>query len=118
MSDTLRSPELSKKYKDFRANNSFDAACALCAKVAIQTFNHWKIISNDFPYDRIADVHEMIVPLRHVKDSELTPEEIEEYKKIKEERLQEYDYILEATHKTKSIPGHFHLHLIIGKEIV
>lgn len=118
MAGDLRSEECSQRYKECRASNPFGGACALCAKTSTKTFAYWKIVPNDFPYDRIADVHEMIVPLRHVTENELSQEELAEYKIIKQEHLQEYDYILEGTHKTKSIPEHFHLHLIVGKEVV
>jgi hypothetical protein len=57
----------------------------------------------------------MIVPLRHVGEDELSEEEKAELLAIKKSYINEhYDYSLEAT--GKSIPNHFHLHLIVTKE--
>lgn len=91
----------------------------LCEKVALpgKQFEHWKIVVNDFPYDTIAARHDMIVPILHVVEPELTAEEWKELLRLKETILSdEYDYLLEATHKGKSIPAHFHLHLVTAKE--
>ncbi len=73
-------------------------------------------MGNDFPYDLIAQTHHMLVSNRHVTEPELSGEELDEFKKIKESVIhKEYDYLIEATHNKKSIPGHFHIHLIIAK---
>ncbi len=67
-----------------------------------------------FPYDRIASSHDMLVPNRHVKEAELTPEELREFVELKNAVLNgRYDYFLESTDRTKSVPGHFHVHLIV-----
>ena len=116
MSDAFRTRETSEKYRALRSSGTMDSGCALCEASPIKAFNHWKIIGNNFPYDLIAETHHMIVPLRHVKETEITEEEWAEYQQIKEKDLQEYGYIIEATNRTKSIPAHFHLHLITSKE--
>lgn len=73
---------------------------------------------NAFPYDKIATSHDMVVPLRHVPEAELTPEERKELVEIKHEYVNaNYEYILEPTHKKKSIPAHFHLHLVVLKDL-
>lgn len=115
MGGTLRTQEGENKYKEYRENGGLNEKCVLCSKSAIEAFTYWKVISNDFPYDFIAKTHMMIVPLRHIKEEFLTEEEKSEFQKIKENYIQEYDYIIEATYKAKSIPEHFHLHLIICK---
>lgn len=114
---TLRSAEAQKKYSDYRKSLPSDAACPLCEESAIKDFVHWRIITNNFPYDNVAEVHHMIVPRRHVTETELTAEEMQELLAIKHDFInhQEYDWIIEATTKKKSIPAHFHLHLIVGK---
>lgn len=94
-----------------------DSGCALCAKTAIKTFTYWKLIPNEFPYDLIASTHEMLVPLRHSTEQDLNADELQEFQSIKATDLQTYDYLVEATMKTKSIPQHFHLHLLIGKPL-
>ena len=47
------------------------------------SFGYWKIVTNAFPYDLIAGRHDMILPLRHVTENELTEEELVELKEIK-----------------------------------
>ena len=90
--------------------------CPLCSGEALTTFVHWKIMKNAFPYDGIARVHDMLVPLRHITEAELTKEQHQELFDIKHTYLNEkYEYIMEATNSVKSIPGHFHLHLIVTK---
>lgn len=106
---------MTKKYDDYRAHGALQGSCVLCEKVPLHKFVHWKIISNDFPYDLIAEVHEMIVPIRHSIEEGLTQEERDEFFEIKQGYLQKYGYIIEATRTVKSIPEHFHLHLIIEK---
>lgn len=59
----------------------------------------------------------MLVPVRHAREDELTAEEVLELGTVKAGFINdEYDYILEATNKTKTIPSHFHLHLVLGAE--
>lgn len=112
----LRTPESVQKYRAHIEQNAGSTACALCEKTALQSFTHWKIVDNDFPYDQIAKVHHMVVPRRHITEQELTTEELKELVDIKHGHVNEtYDWIIEATHRNKSIQGHFHLHLIIGK---
>jgi hypothetical protein len=114
---TLRTPEAEHLYRAYRASLDPDAPCALCTKApAIQSFRHWKIAENSFPYDRIAEKHDLLMPIRHVTEAELTNEEIQELSEIKNTAIDEYNWILEPTHNNKSIPGHFHLHLIVGKK--
>lgn len=90
--------------------------CKLCAAPQSKIFTHWAIIPNKFPYDRIAARHDMIVPKRCVTEEKITTEEWAEFKMIKETLIQhEYDFLMEATVLKKSIPGHFHLHLVVVK---
>jgi hypothetical protein len=58
----------------------------------------------------------MLVPIRHTTEADLTVNEIMELAGIKSQIIaEEYDWIIEPTPKNKSIPDHFHLHLIVGK---
>lgn len=107
---------MKNKYKDYLKNHPSDGSCPLCSKEAIRTFKHWKITDNAFPYDLIASKHRMVVPNRHVPEEELSGDELNELAKIKREFIDsDFDYIIEATTKNKSVPEHFHLHLIVGK---
>src|SRR3990167_824040 len=113
----LRTPEQQAKYDEYIAEGNLDKGCGLCERRSLRDFGRWRIIDNIFPYDRIAKVHHMIIPKRHVKEADLTYEELEELRQIKEEHLQgDYDLIIEATHRTRSIPGHFHIHLVVFKD--
>jgi hypothetical protein len=114
---TLRTAETQKKYRELIDAGGLKEGCALCTAPAVKTFTYWKVVNNTFPYDKVAKVHHMVLPLRHASETELTPEEWEEYQTIKNEYVQnEYEYIIEPTQKMKSIPAHFHIHLIIAKE--
>ncbi|MEK7600510.1 MAG: hypothetical protein AAB463_00930 [Patescibacteria group bacterium] len=111
---TFRLPESEKAYRNAIAQGALAGACPLCAKEAIKTFTHWRLIVNDFPYDKIARVHHMLIPKRCVPEGSLTSEEREELLTLKSGEINEgYEYIIEALHNKKSIPGHFHLHCVI-----
>ena len=110
---TLRTAASQKKYDTYLVQNNFGGNCPLCTKKSLQAFNYWRIVQNDFPYDLFASVHHMIVPYRHVQEHDLTNKEKKEYHKIKKEFVNtNYEYIIEATNLKKSIPAHFHIHLI------
>ncbi len=114
---TLRTQESNKIYTDYLQNNRHPDMCELCSSEPVKEFLFWKIIQNDFPYDRIAKVHHMIVPKRHVSETQLNSEEMAEIGNIKKDYINNnYQYIIEATQKNKSVPEHFHLHLIIAKD--
>jgi len=113
----LRTEETYQKYQDLIAAGGLKGPCALCGGEAIKEFEHWKIMVNAYPYDRIAKLHHMILPKRHASEGEITQEEWYEYGKIKKEYLHnEYQFLIEATNKTKSIPTHFHVHLVVLKD--
>ena len=114
--DLLRSNEMAAKYKAAISNGALEGECILCKKDSIAEFEHWRIIINDFPYDRIAKVHHMVIPKRHVSEDSISFEEWNELALLKGGYISDnYDYIIEAAHRNKSIPGHFHLHLIAVK---
>ena len=80
---SLRTPEMDQKYRDFVAGGGLDHECRLCAPTPLKTFTYWKIIKNNFPYDRIARVHDMLVPIRHTREQELSDAELDELSQIK-----------------------------------
>lgn len=115
----LRSEETIKRYRELLSARVSDAPCMLCGKASLKEFTHWRVTTNDFPYDKIAEVHHMLMPHRHVLELELTEEEWGELIEIKESYVNErYDIILEAPKRNKSAPEHFHLHLIVIKELL
>ncbi len=113
---SLRTPKGKKAYQEYMAATPVTDACALCKKSAIRAFKLWKITENLFPYDLIAKTHHMLMPIRHTEEAGLTADEIMELSGIKNLLINEdYDWIIEATPKNKSIPNHFHVHLVVGK---
>ena len=114
---SFRSPENKKRYDEYSAALPAGPACLLCEKPSLKEFTHWRIVENIFPYDLVAKVSHMIIPSQHKTESDLTDVEEQEFKDIKINYLQnQYDYILENTHKNKSLPHHFHLHILVGKD--
>lgn len=112
----LRSDEAQKIYSAYRKNLPPNAPCPLCEEKSIQDFEFWRVITNNFPYDTIAKTHHMLVPRRHVDEQSLSSEELAELIKIKHGMFHnEYDWFIEAAMKNKSIPAHYHLHLIVAK---
>ncbi len=116
MSKTLRSPEGKERYKEHMRSHPSSDECFLCVAKSLKDFQFWKVTENNFPYDQIASVHHMLTPFRHVAEEKLNDEEIKELQTIKKSFIDpEYDWIIEATLKNKTIPDHFHIHLIVGK---
>lgn len=112
----LRTKKSQAVYEAYKAAGHL-ATCKLCEATPLQTFKYWVIIGNAFPYDRIAATHDMIVPKRHVAEEGVSQEEWREYATIKNEVLHTtYEFMIEATHRKKSIPGHFHIHLLTVKD--
>lgn len=113
---SLRTPEGKHAYQEYLKDSALCDSCALCEKSALRTFKLWKIVNNSFPYDLIAKEHHMLMPLRHTTEADLTVDEIMELSGIKNHAIeQDYDWIIEPMPKNKSIPDHFHLHLLVGK---
>ncbi len=111
---SLRTTEGEHAYRQHRAGLSPDEPCPLCYNAPATTmFTYWKIAENLFPYGRVAQKHDMLLPLRHVTEVELTKEELQELLEIKNNSIADYSAIFESTHDNKSIPNHFHLHLVI-----
>lgn len=113
----FRSKETEDLYEAQKQNGHLDGACVLCSALPLQEFTHWKLINNKFPYDRICKVHHMVVPKRHIIEMELTGEEKSELLELKHTVLNDgYTFIVEPLPQHKSIPTHFHLHLLIPKD--
>jgi diadenosine tetraphosphate (Ap4A) HIT family hydrolase len=112
---TLRTTETEEAYTRAKAAGALEKGCPLCdEREAIAEFEHWRMVPNLYPYDRIAKVHHMLVSRRHATDAELTEEEQKEFDTIKEEYAQtHYNFMIEPMRKRKSIPAHSHVHFII-----
>lgn len=111
MSRSLRTKDTQRKYNEFLKTIDTNV-CRLCEMVAVKEFDHWKVVENEFPYDKIADKHVLLLTKRHCSESELSDEEKEELFNIKRsEYVSDYQFIFESTPSTMSIPSHYHLHL-------
>ena len=114
---SLRKRISDEKYDEYQANGGLTGECPLCTAPVIKEFEHFKIITNIFPYDKVAEVNDMIITKRHVAERGLNNAEQEELTEVKHGYVADnYEYIIESTHHTKSIPHHFHLHLIVVRE--
>jgi diadenosine tetraphosphate (Ap4A) HIT family hydrolase len=114
---TMRSKATIERYEAVRKERGADGPCPLCVQEPIKEFAHWTVQVNAFPYDLVADTHHMLVSKRHIAEEELTEEEWIEFSRIKHTFVAEnYDILLEGTPRQKSIPGHFHIHLVVLKE--
>ncbi len=112
----LRTKEGQARYEEYKAAGGLAGGCKLCEAPPLKVFKYWALVKNNFPYDKIAEVHDMLIPKRHVTEEELSQEEWHEFQQIKDEYIhKEYEFMIEATHRKKSIPAHFHLHLLVAK---
>ncbi|MBI2623789.1 MAG: hypothetical protein HYW65_04475 [Candidatus Liptonbacteria bacterium] len=113
---TLRTEERERIYTAYRNRGELAGECKLCNKPPLQSFRFWKIAENSFPYDKIAEAHHMIISFRHVTESGLNAKELKEIGELKTGYINKnYDFVMEPTQKNKTIPEHFHLHLIVAK---
>ena len=113
---SLRSEETQAKYDKHLSERHLRTGCPLCKESGIVEFKYWNVITNNFPYDATFSVHEMLIPKRHTDGSDLTLDEINELTELKKGFLNDnYQYIIEALPSSKSVPTHFHLHLVITK---
>lgn len=112
----MRTPETMAAYTKAQEEGLLLNGCPICKAESLKEFTLWRIITNKFPYDKIAAVHHMLVPKRHVPEAELSPEEKEEYKVLKNSYIDDtYQFIMEPTTTMRSIPAHAHLHLVVLK---
>jgi hypothetical protein len=111
----LRKVETYERYMRQMANRPADAECDLCrkARTPLVEYKHWVIVENDFPYDRIALVHDMLITKRHVSEAQLSEEELADFRDIKQSLTDgKYQHVLESLPRTLSIPDHHHVHLV------
>jgi hypothetical protein len=115
---TLRTPETEEKYRVQKKIERDQGICAMCTREdVLKEFEHWKILENLFPYDKIAKINHIVVTKKHFAEAEVPPEAWVEFKQIKKDFIAaNYDCILENMPKAMTIPAHFHIHLISFKD--
>lgn len=110
----LRTEKTQEAYDKHKAEYCKTGKCYLCeADEEYYIGIYWRIVTNQFPYDKIAKFHQLLTPVRHVKDrKELTIQEINELNYILEELEDTHDCLIENFQGNKSVPDHLHFHLI------
>ncbi|MFA5831138.1 MAG: HIT domain-containing protein [Candidatus Paceibacterota bacterium] len=111
-----------EKYRAYKEKNKKEKPkCDFCLDEPSDkklVFAHWKILKNIFPYDRIAEEHDLLIPRRHFsEESEMTAEEREELVFIKTRLLpkkKKYDLVWENFSHMRSV-SHYHVHLLRAK---
>lgn len=111
MTQSLRTPETEAQYAHYREHKQPEE-CYLCTGTALREFQLWRILPNNFPYDRIVKTHHLIVLKRHADENGLTVPEYNELYDIKSMLKDNYDMLFENTLKRKSIREHHHIHAI------
>lgn len=108
---TLRKPETEARYEEHQRNKK-PGDCYLCRAVSLKEFEFWRLLPNEYPYDRIVKTHHLISLRRHADENGLTVPEYNELYSIKHNLRNDYDMLFENTLKRKSIREHFHIHAI------
>ena len=109
---TLRLPESEAKYQAEREARTA-GRCPMCEAPVIEEWKYWKIIKNEYPYDLVAEKHDLLVLKEH--SDTITRNawiELNESKYIFEFAPYEYHCVIENMPVRQSVPGHFHYHLI------
>lgn len=115
----VRTQEMMNKYMEYsQSKNQNEKPFENINNTTIATFNNWIIIENRFPYDAIASTSHMLITKREVPFDWklLTKEELDELTYLKETYINEhYDILWENLSKGRTIPGWFHLHILVLK---
>lgn len=116
----LRSEETATAYERAQRAQSANDGCRLCRDPdAIAEYKYWRLMPNLFPYDRLFSKSDMLVLRRHSDEYGLREDERAELLQLKCGVLvDEYDALLEQLPKQRSIPHHFHVHLVQYKRPV
>lgn len=115
---TMRERKTVQRYRDDMRNRPKPSeACALCAIPECDDFPHlkyWRVMRNQYPYDKVAETSWVLMPRRCVSEwGQLTSKERREYREF---RLIAGDYgvnfFMWSTPVTQSVPTHYHEHLL------
>lgn len=117
---SLRTPEMEDKYQKY-LKTDLAKNCCFCRELdkhnsgyssaVIKEYDCWVIMKNDFPYNMVYSVHNLLFPKRHVDFADLTVKEISEYNRILNEVRKDYHQQLENFGDRQSQKGHFHIHI-------
>lgn len=109
---TWRLPESETIYAEVRSKWNGDDPCRMCKIPPTREIGSFVITPNEFPYDAVCSLNDMLA-LKECAPS-LTIEQVVELEGIKQVLGAEgfYDLILENMPRKKTIPGHWHIHLM------
>ena len=110
--DALRS---GKTVAQYRARRADPEPMVLLDLPLVSKGVYWRIVENQFPYDKIAVVHHLIVPERDFSEEfHMNRLEKLELDTLKDgfARGSTYDCIMMSFPHNRSIPQQFHYHLI------
>lgn len=119
MKDVLRTSKCLKKYRARRkilgeGISNFD----FNQNPTIKTWFYWKLIKNQFPYDKIASQHDLLVPKRKFeKETDMLEIERNGLDYIKKSLGKNYDAFIINTEYNRTVSSHFHIHCIKYKYI-
>ena len=115
----VRSQETMQRYIEYKSHmQEGENPFARLKSSPIKEFDHWLIVKNEFPYDMFAKVHHMLVLKNDTPFSwqKLSDEEMREFTELKDGYIaNNYDMIIENLPSAQTVPGEFHLHLIVLK---
>lgn len=115
MNFKFRVPETDRKYQTYKATNPPEAMLADWKDRIVEEFTHWVIIENKFPWDRITEVHHLLVPKRRfARADDMNAEEEKEWKEIRRKVSKTYDMFIENL--TGTLNHIYHPHLINFKK--
>lgn len=104
----LRTPATATKYLVATKDKNF-----MTTAPSLVDFTHWRIIKNNYPYDNIAKVHDMLIPRRKFSTYGcMTKPERVELDVIINVYLEDYDAVLLNMTKRRSVTDWFHWHLL------
>lgn len=113
----FRTDATAARYEEHRKGRKPGDPCLLCSVPSLTEFEFWRIIPNEFPYDRLMSRHDLLIPKRCCDDNDLTVEEHAELIHLRDTVLNEdYDTMMTNMPKYVTIPNHFHYHLVVFKE--
>src|SRR3990167_6620001 len=109
---TLRKPESEAKYEKAK-----QSATSLAHIQPIHSWEYWKLIPNEYPYDLAFKTHHLLLPIEpKVKHQDLSYEEWCELQHILEYFVEpNYDLFLINTLKRRTVEN-YHIHLCVYKD--
>ncbi len=116
---TMRTPETEQRYREAMIKRRAEGfvGCAICIIPDDPSFpdlQHWRVVPNEYPYDKVAQKSWIMLPRRCVSLwALLTPDEQREYHEFRLIAGQYgVNFFMWSTPVTQSVPGHYHEHLL------